>query len=195
MFMLTETGSFEQEIRKSRFIAFAGPVEDEAAAKAFVAAHADAAATHNAYAYRIGPSVRFFDDGEVGGTAGKPILQVIEGNALDHVVVLVTRYYGGVLLGTGGLVRAYGGTAGQCLKTLAKGPIIKRSRFTVAADFQDMAQIRSRLMSVPGLGLDGESFHASGSLLSLSIPESGLSALLDLIRDLSRGRAEVKIES
>lgn len=193
MFMLTETGSFEQEIRKSRFVAFAGPVEDEAAAKAFVGARADPAATHNAYAYRIGPKVRFHDDGEVGGTAGKPILQVIEGNELDHVVVLVTRYYGGVLLGTGGLVRAYGGTAGQCLKTLAKGPIVRRARLTVRADFQDMASIRSRLMAVSGLGLEGEVFHETGSTLSLSLPADALPSLLDLIRDVSRGRAEVTV--
>lgn len=195
MFMLTQSGTFAQEIKKSRFIAFAGPVEDEAAAKAFVAAHADAAATHNAYAYRIGPVVRFHDDGEVGGTAGKPILQVIEGNDLDCAVVLVTRYYGGVLLGTGGLVRAYGGTAGQCLKGLSKGPIIRKSRITIAAAFQDMASLRARLMTLSGLTLEGETFDETGSRLTLSAASDRIEMLSDLIRDVTRGRADVKIES
>ncbi|MBB4066377.1 IMPACT family protein [Gellertiella hungarica] len=194
MFMLTEAGSFAQEIKKSRFIAHAGPVATEEEARAFIAAHADPAATHNCWAYRIGPRVRFNDDGEVGGTAGKPILQVIEGNALDHVVVLVIRHYGGVLLGTGGLVRAYGGTAGECLKRLGKGPIVLRTAFSVTCDFNDMAVLKARLLPLPGLSLDAEDFAAEGAVLRFSLPADRLEPVSDLIRDLSRGRARVKVE-
>ena len=193
MYMLTRSGSFEQEIKKSRFVAHAAPVEDEDAARAFVAAHADPAATHNAFAYRIGPRVRFHDDGEVGGTAGKPILQVIEGNGLDFAVVLVTRYYGGVLLGTGGLVRAYGGTAGECLRAIERGPIIHRARFTIACNFQDMAVLKSRLLPLAGLALESEDFTADGALLSFSVPEDALPPLVGLVRDVTRGRAELKL--
>lgn len=195
MFMLTETGTFAQEIKKSRFVAFAGPVATEEEAKAFVAAHGDPAATHNCWAYRIGPRVRFHDDGEVGGTAGKPILQVIEGQELDHAVVLVTRYYGGILLGTGGLVRAYGGTASECVKRLERGPIILRIRFSIACDFNDMAVLKSRLLPLQGLMLEGEDYGAEGAALLFSIPADVFPSVQDLIRDLTRGRAVAKIEA
>ncbi len=195
MFMLTETGTFAQEIKKSRFVAFAGPVATEEEAKAFVAAHGDPAATHNCWAYRIGPRVRFHDDGEVGGTAGKPILQVIEGQELDHAVVLVTRYYGGILLGTGGLVRAYGGTASECVKRLERGPIILRIRFSISCDFNDMAVLKSRLLPLPGLTLESEAYEAEGAVLFFSIPGDAFPPVQEFIRDLTRGRAEAKREA
>lgn len=86
-FTLCGPFSFRQEIKKSRFIATAGPVADEAAAKEFIAAHSDRAANHNCWAWRCGPSYRFNDDGEPSGTAGKPILAAIDGQALDGVAV------------------------------------------------------------------------------------------------------------
>lgn len=193
MFMLKQPGSFAQEIKKSRFVAWAGPVETEEDARAFIAAHADPTASHNCYAWKIGPKVRFNDDGEVGGTAGKPILQVIEGNALDRIVVLVTRWFGGTLLGSGGLVRAYGGTAGQCLKLIEKGPIIDSTRFTVACDFHDMAVLKARLLPVPDLRLEDETFTDQGAVLDFVMPKNALPPVLDLIRDLTRGRAVVKL--
>jgi len=78
---LVELAIREQEIRKSRFIAVAGPVADEAAAKDFIAAQSDPAANHNCWAWRLGQNYRFNDDGEPGGTAGKPILSAIDGKA------------------------------------------------------------------------------------------------------------------
>ncbi|MDE6433832.1 MAG: YigZ family protein [Lachnospiraceae bacterium] len=98
--------------KKSRFIGYVRHVETEEDALSFVneikKKHYDA--RHNCYAYVIGeqqPLLRFSDDGEPGGTAGKPILEVITGKELYNVCVVVTRYFGGTLLGTGGLVRAY----------------------------------------------------------------------------------------
>ena len=72
----------------------------------FFAANSDPEATHNCWAYKIGQEYRFNDDGEPGGTAGRPILQAIEGQGMDRVAVLVVRWFGGVKLGAGGLVRA-----------------------------------------------------------------------------------------
>ena len=114
-FTLSGLATSRQEIKKSRFIAAAGPVADEAAAKAFIAAHSDPTANHNCWAWRCGQNYRFNDDGEPSGTAGKPILAALDGQALDGVAVVVTRWFGGVLLGSGGLIRAYGGTAALCL--------------------------------------------------------------------------------
>jgi len=109
----------ETELKEkgSRFICRAKPVSTREQAENFISSicqkHYDA--THNCYAYRIGRDkdiiTRYNDDGEPAGTAGKPILQAITTRGLTNVVVVVTRYFGGTKLGTGGLVRAYGGTA------------------------------------------------------------------------------------
>ena len=117
---------FEEDIKKSRFQAIAAPVENEQAAKDFLELHKDISTTHQCWAWKVGHTVRFNDDGEPSGTAGRPILAVIEGNDLTNVIVLVNRWYGGVKLGTGGLVRAYGGCAGQCLIQAEKIELIEK---------------------------------------------------------------------
>lgn len=113
---LKAPASAELVEKKSRFIGYAAPVADEAAAQAFLqeirARHRDA--THNCYAYQAGEADQFqrsSDDGEPAGTAGRPILEVIRGRGLKNTAVVVTRYFGGILLGTGGLVRAYSAAA------------------------------------------------------------------------------------
>jgi putative IMPACT (imprinted ancient) family translation regulator len=83
------------DIKKSRFLAQATPVETSQQALAYVQRVSDPSATHNCWAYRIGQDYRFNDDGEPGGTAGRPILQAIEGQGVDRAVVVVTRWYGG----------------------------------------------------------------------------------------------------
>lgn len=110
---LIEGGQDEIVEKKSRFIGYTAPVSTEEEAIAFVERikkkHYDA--RHNCYAYSIGtdkqPLLRFSDDGEPQGTAGKPILEVIQGSGIRNICIVVTRYFGGTLLGTGGLVRAY----------------------------------------------------------------------------------------
>jgi uncharacterized YigZ family protein len=117
MLTLTQLGEAEQTINKSRFIARALRCESERELALFLRrlAGEHASASHLAYAFRIktaqGVVQRFSDAGEPSGTAGKPILQFLEGRDLINVGVGVIRYYGGINLGTGGLARAYGGTA------------------------------------------------------------------------------------
>lgn len=117
---ILEAGTGEIVEKKSRFIGQVRHIESEEEADAFVneikKKYYDA--RHNCYAYVIGaeqPLMRFSDDGEPGGTAGKPILEVIQGAGLCDVCVVVTRYFGGTLLGTGGLVRAYTDAAKACV--------------------------------------------------------------------------------
>lgn len=103
-------GQAEEIINKSRFIGYAKPVESEEEALAFIEKiskkHYDA--THNVYAYHLGDELqRFSDDGEPSGTAGIPVLEVIKKEELKNIVVVVTRYFGGIKLGGGGLIRAY----------------------------------------------------------------------------------------
>lgn len=108
-FTLTGPCEFREEIRKSRFITLAAPIDTAADAQAFIEQHSDLDATHNCWAWKLGAQYRSNDDGEPGGTAGRPILAAIDAQDFDRVVVLVIRWYGGIQLGTGGLARAYGG--------------------------------------------------------------------------------------
>src|SRR5699024_5686176 len=120
------------------------PVQSSDEALTFVEAHGVPEASHNCWAYQIDSDYRFFDDGEPGGTAGKPILQAIQGQGCDRVVVLVVRWFGGTKLGTGGLVRAYGGCAAQCLRQARKVRIVLREQLRVHCPFPDMDRVRSR---------------------------------------------------
>ncbi|PIA46467.1 hypothetical protein AQUCO_01500185v1 [Aquilegia coerulea] len=113
---ITETITFEREIKKSKFIAIAGSITDDQSAHSFLTQVKDSRATHNCWAYKVGDQYRSNDDGEPSGTAGKPIYTAIASSGIDRVMVVVIRYFGGIKLGTGGLVRAYGGVASECLK-------------------------------------------------------------------------------
>ncbi|XP_050208417.1 uncharacterized protein LOC126657715 [Mercurialis annua] len=108
--------TFEREIKKSKFIAVAAPISDEQSAFSFLSQVKDTRATHNCWAYKVGDQFRSNDDGEPSGTAGKPIQSAIDSSGIDRVMVVVIRYFGGIKLGTGGLVRAYGGVASECLR-------------------------------------------------------------------------------
>ena len=131
---LRAENSAEFVINKSRFIGYGCPCETEEEALAFLARirqkHKDA--THNCYAYIIGLNsgiMRYSDDGEPGGTAGMPIIEVMKARGVVNCAVVVTRYFGGILLGTGGLVRAY--TQGAQVAVAAAG-VQRMSLYTVA---------------------------------------------------------------
>jgi uncharacterized YigZ family protein len=181
----------EDSIRKSRFLAQAAPVADTAAALAFIAAVADAAATHNCWAWRIGQDYRFNDDGEPAGTAGRPILQAIDGQRLDGVAVVVTRWFGGIKLGAGGLVRAYGGTAAECLRRAAQVPIIVMARVALECGFAEWPLLQSRLPTWQAV-VEQEDYGADGVSLVVALPERHETALQALVANLSRGQHAVR---
>ncbi len=122
-FTLTGFCEFREEIRKSRFITFAAPITSPQDAQAFIEQHSDLNATHNCWAWKLGGQYRSNDDGEPGGTAGRPILAAIDGQGCDRVLVVVTRWFGGIKLGAGGLVRAYTDAVAQALLTADKTPL------------------------------------------------------------------------
>ncbi|UPA24731.1 IMPACT family protein [Shinella oryzae] len=190
LYTLDQTERFEQEIRKSRFLAIACPIDTEADAKARLAEVSDPSANHNCWAWRIGQAYRFSDDGEPSGTAGKPILQAIDGQALDRTLVVVTRWFGGILLGSGGLIRAYGGTAALCLRAAAKTEYVERATLAVSLGFSDLALVRARLAALPGLLMDDEAFHESGARLVFRVPAEQAEETSRLVIDLTSGRAE-----
>lgn len=186
-FTLQAPCEYREEIRKSRFIALAAPVDSPAAAQAFLAAHSDRAASHNCWAWKCGAQYRFSDDGEPGGTAGRPILAAIEGQDCDHVAVLVIRWYGGIQLGTGGLARAYGGSAAKCLQTGERIELVARVQAHCHVPFAELARVRARLAEWQ-VTVENEEFDAAGAALLLGLPAERLDALTRQLADLSRGK-------
>ena len=180
-----------EEIKKSRFLALAAPVDSTEQAQVFLREVSDPAATHNCWAWRIGQDYRFNDDGEPGGTAGRPILQAIEGQGIDRAVVVVTRWYGGIKLGAGGLVRAYGGTAAECLRRAERVPIVAMSRLAVHCDFAGLTLLKARLKELQA-EVEREVFGTDGVELWLRLPESRVIEAQLRVSDLSRGRSEAK---
>jgi uncharacterized YigZ family protein len=181
---------FVQDIKKSRFIGQAAPISSEEDAKAFLTKVSDPAANHNCWAWRLGQAYRFSDDGEPSGTAGKPILQAIDGQDLDGVVVVVTRFFGGILLGSGGLVRAYGGTAAQMLRAAEKREIIPMVSGLCAVSFSDLALVKSRLTAIQHLVLE-ENFTADGVDLTVTLRQGDEDQAIRLVRDLTSGRSNL----
>ncbi|MDE1957880.1 MAG: YigZ family protein [Xanthomonadaceae bacterium] len=186
---LAAPARFEQRVRHSRFLAVATSVDAAAAATAWIAAQSDAAASHHCWAYRIGDAYRFSDDGEPAGTAGRPILQAIDGQGLDHVAVLVSRWFGGIKLGAGGLVRAYGGTAAECLRTAPRRPLHKLITANVQAAPAALARLRGRLAQFEATL---ELAAIADTTLTLRLPAEQLPALERWLADQTRGQGRCR---
>lgn len=183
--------SHEEDIRRSRFLALADRAQNPQQALAFINAHSIAEATHNCWAYQIGDEYRFNDDGEPGGTAGRPILQAIQGQQCDQVVVLVIRWFGGTKLGTGGLIRAYGGSAAQCLRRAAKVELIKEDNLWCFCPFPDLSLVQSRFDAYRIRVLE-ETFDAEGVCWKLAVPAHARSEFSELFMNQTRGQGRLE---
>lgn len=169
--------------KKSRFIATVYPVESEEAAIELIEAHKKKYwdARHNCYAYIIGKNselMRFSDDGEPSGTAGKPILEVIKGSELTNVLVVVTRYFGGVLLGTGGLVRAY---SSATLTGIAAGRILTvrlMHKYCIRLDYSLIGKIKYFLNS-ENIEIVNEIYESDVAIEILVTDEKEIDKLID----------------
>ncbi len=175
------------EVKHSRFITHAAPVEYPEQALAFIARVSDPDATHNCWAYRIGAEYRSSDDGEPAGTAGRPILAAIEGQGYDQVVAVVTRWFGGIKLGAGGLVRAYGGAAAECLRLAQRRPLLAMAGLRLSCSFDDLGSVHAALHGHQAHKLD-ETFHETGVDLQLRLPAMNVEALKTQLRDATRNR-------
>ncbi len=160
MQVILKTGFAEQTINKSRFIAMALQCSTEreigAALRAFATQHQSA--HHLAYAFRIktehGIVQRFSDAGEPSGTAGMPILKLIEGRDLMNACIAVIRYYGGINLGTGGLARAYGGTAKLALDNSQIGEFVEMQTLNLTIHYNQVDALTHALDKIQGSILD-----------------------------------------
>ena len=190
----TQYGEDEFIEKKSRFIGRVWPVETEEEALAKIQEmkkqHYDA--THNCWAYIIRDgAVRFSDDGEPGGTAGMPMLQVLQREGLYNVVCVVTRYFGGVLLGTGGLVRAYTTATVRALENAEVVTVRSVIELSVTVDYS-LYERASLLIQGAGAKLAEPEF-TDRVALRWQMPEGTEPPLLEQLRELTRGGAEVSV--
>jgi uncharacterized YigZ family protein len=188
-FTLAAAVSAELEIRKSRFIAHAIPVggRDAAMAELRLLREAHPTATHVCWALLAGGQSGMSDDGEPSGTAGRPILEVLRHHDLDGVLAAVVRYYGGVKLGAGGLVRAYTDAIATALQGAARVERIALARLIVEVGYADETRVRHWLEQAQASLVD--SVYTMTVRLTIEMPATGIEAARETLRDLTQGRA------
>ncbi len=183
---------FEEEIKKSRFIATGIPIASVDDVAGAIEASCDPQANHNCFAYKVADAYRFSDDGEPGGTAGRPILSAIEGRDLSGVLVVVTRFFGGIKLGAGGLVRAYGGAAAKCLNEATLVEVVAKASVEIAVPFE-MTGALHQVLDEFGVNKTSETFSESGVALGVELEQAALETFTVALADATRGRAVLTV--
>ncbi|MEO3977465.1 YigZ family protein [Streptomyces sp. CAU 1734] len=185
-------GVHETEIGRSRFICALAPAATEAEAQRFVdrIRREHPTATHNCFAYVVGADAsvqKASDDGEPGGTAGVPMLQMLMRREIRYAAAVVTRYYGGVKLGAGGLIRAYGGVVGEALDEIGT---LTRRRFrlaTVTVDHQRAGRLENDLRAT-GRAVR-EVRYAEAVTIGIGLPDAEVDAFRRWLADATAGTA------
>ncbi len=188
---LEKAASAELVEKKSVFIGYASPVESEEEAIEFIKTikkkHADA--RHNVYAYMLngGGIARYSDDGEPQGTAGVPVLDIIRKGGFCDAVIVVTRYFGGILLGAGGLVRAYSAAARMAVEAAGIVTYDLFTEFTLTVSYNDHGKLTTLLAEANPLrdGID----YAEGVTLRLALPLDELEDFKTKASEITAGRA------
>lgn len=180
----------EIEVKKSRFLALGVPLASPDEVSARLAEAGDPGASHLCWAWRFGEAYRSSDAGEPSGTAGRPILAAIDGQGFDRVLVMVLRWFGGTKLGAGGLVRAYGGCAAECLRRAVRLPLVERRTVEVGCDFAHADQTH-RLVAAHAGAILASSFDTDGVHLSVDLPTTAIDAFREALDDATRGRARI----
>ena len=194
---LRQSASDEFIINKSRFIGYGSPAQTEEEALVFLKGirekHKDA--THNCYAYVIGRNagiMRYSDDGEPGGTAGLPIMEVLKAQGVVNCCVVVTRYFGGILLGAGGLVRAY--TQGCVAALKASGVVVMEpsQQYLCEVGYPLWDKVQYALKSLP-VQLLGSEFTTAVTF-TLLVREKDAQQVLDTLTRVTDGKIETLLE-
>ncbi|MFE2293078.1 YigZ family protein [Streptomyces sp. NPDC059452] len=193
---VARAGVHESEINRSRFLCSLAPAATEQEAQDFVARvrKEHPTATHNCFAYVIGADAsvqKASDDGEPGGTAGVPMLQMLMRREVRYVAAVVTRYYGGVKLGAGGLIRAYGGVVGEALDALGT---LTRQRFrlaTIRVDHQRAGKLENDLRAT-GRNVR-EVRYAEGVTIEIGLPDADVAAFTAWLADATAGSATLEL--
>lgn len=195
-FIKTGGGGYYEE-KKSRFIAAVYSISSEEEAASYIEAARKKYwdARHNCYAYVIGDNneiMRFSDDGEPSGTAGKPILEVIAGRGIHNCLIIVTRYFGGTLLGTGGLVRAYQKSSLDALCNSSIAVRTKGSRITVRTDYNSAGKLQYAAQKNEWM-LENIIYEADVGLV-FAVPEKMCERVIKEITEITSGKAQINEE-
>lgn len=187
---VTQAARIEWIEKKSRFIADCRPLAHESEALAFIRGIREEFpdATHHVYAWIIGGEQqlqRFSDDGEPSGTAGMPVLDVLRKSGIERAGIVVTRYFGGTLLGSGGLVHAYSQAAAQALEKAQPLTLQRCERLLLTLDYKDLDRVRHQLLQ-KGFILEPAQFGANAEL-PVATPAARLEELMALCMDLTAG--------
>jgi uncharacterized YigZ family protein len=188
------TGESEVIIKKSRFLGVAAYVESEEEARELVNSikKEHFSARHVCYAYSIGeenPRLKFSDDGEPGGTAGKPILDMINNSGIYNIVIAVTRYFGGVLLGTGGLVRAYTQAAAEAVQAAEVKTVCLCSIYDIVLDYSDYDKVMYILSQSEGVMTETQ--YSDKVTIKATIPADIADSVIETIREKTAGKSEM----
>ena len=188
--------SAEIVIKRSRFIGWGSPVETEEEALNVLnrirAEHPQA--THHCYAYRVGlgtETIRFSDDGEPGGTAGRPILEVLQREDLRNALIVVTRYFGGTLLGAAGLVRAYTQAAKLAVDACGVVRQMPHARIKVVLDYEWVGKVQHWLQQ-EGAILENTEYGAQAAFQFL-VPQSRAEHVRETLQEMTNGRAKPEV--
>ena len=200
MEVLSEYASAELEIKKSRFLAEAFPVSSQSEARSLLKAQKEKYddATHVVHGFVLGNAAEILgmsDDGEPAGTAGRPVLDVLKGRGCTNIMVTVTRWFGGTLLGTGGLVKAYGDSAKAVLSVARFHQLVARRSFRFSVDYEQYQQIK-RYLAAPEFTAVTEEFSTHVQLAGF-VESAAAEKLSMFVRDLTKGavRVELGVES
>ena len=194
MRVLTAQTEAEIEVRKSRLIAVAIPITDLSAIKGLVAQARleHPGANHVVHAAVVGPDgqqISYSDDKEPKNTAGRPAVEVLKGSGITDILVLIIRYFGGTLLGTGGLVKAYGESVKEVLKIAATEELIEKKAFALTIPY-NLYELTKIALSDTEATIDDESFTTDITIVG-SLPQANAAALGDAISNLSNGSVAV----
>lgn len=194
---IKQAHSIENVISKSRFIAYIKPVSTENEAKAFIdeikTKHKDA--THNCSAYTVGPEMNIQkanDDGEPSGTAGIPMLEILKKQEIHNVCVVVTRYFGGIKLGTGGLIRAYSGAVRDVIYDIGRVELREAIPVTVTLDYDQTGKFEYELASTTFLLR--EQFYTDKVSYQIDVVKNEYDAFIDFLNRITSGNYDLKQE-
>lgn len=189
-------GCGEYEVKRSRFLCYAAPVHTQDEATAFISSikqkHWDARHNCSAYILREGGIKRFSDDGEPQGTAGMPILDVLEKSEVTDVCVVITRYFGGILLGAGGLVRAYSHSAALALEAGNVITMVKCAQCELTCDYTLYGRIPALIAEHDGkeTGTD----FTDNVTVRFRLPEDNVAPFQNKLTELSSGMYRVSVQ-
>lgn len=193
---IARAGEHETEVNRSRFICSLAPAATEREAQEFVAAVRARYPTagHHCFAYVIGADAsvqRASDDGEPGGTAGVPMLQMLLRRETRFVVAVVTRYFGGVKLGAGGLIRAYGGAVGEALDAVGTRTRQRLRLATVTVDHQRAGKLENDLRSTGRTVREVR--YAAAVTIEIALPDAEVAAFGAWLADTTAGTAVLEL--